>query len=359
MNTMNDDPIDTGNVNNNCSNNDDDDDSTIDNNCDDSEGSTATTTSTTATITSKTNTFDTAQRSLLRHKHPKLSWPTWCLRQFTFLFVKFVFCFAFYALQFQSHQIEGPPVNPSLYEHLQEFRKESRQSRHEIVMLQQQSMIRSRKLAENSAAEADRDSMWKPLEGQCATAESSSDLMIDPFPESFDSVFYRAAHEQHTGGYDHYLEHGRENGWSCTRGQYMRDIINSEIIPVLPGSVLEIGPFINPLLRNNNSNSTSESTGKIKYFDVRDWEGSKTKAEELGFIPSPDPVVIDYVDASGDLSVIAQQNNNNDMQKGDVKFSMVVSANVIGVQLNLVRHLQQVGNLLSEGGYYTVLVRDT
>jgi hypothetical protein len=280
--------------------------------------------------------FDNSQRT----KKQTISWGTWFLRQFCFLTIKFAFCFAFYNLHYHSSQIESPPANPTLQEHLSEFRKESRTSRHELVM---QSMLRSRKLAENSEEDGvlggHQAYTWEPLETQC----SASDI-LDPFPESFDSVFYRAQHEE---DYDHYITYGRENGWNCTRGQYMRDIIGTEIVPVLPGNTLEIGPFINPLIRN------TESSKKVRYFDVMDWEGSKKKAEESGYIPSPDPVKIDYIDALGDLSSIALAGGQ------DAKFSMVVSSNVIGVQLDLVRHLQQVGNLLVEGGYYTVLVRTT
>lgn len=286
------------------------------------------------TIQESNDIFDNAQRT----KKPTLPWSTWLVRQFCFLTIKFAFCFAFYTLHYQSHQIENPPTNPSLQGHLTEFRQTSRTSQHELTL---QAKVRSRKLTESSNKEEESESsrhsfIWEPLKSQCGAYD-----LIDPFPDSFDSVFYRANYNE---DYNHYSAYGRENGLICTRGQRMRDIIGTEIIPLLPDNVLEIGPFINPLIRN-----TAGST-KIRYFDIMHWESAKKVAEELNYVVSPDPIQVDYVAPSGDLSAIAREEEK-------VNFSMVVSSNVIGVQLDLVRHLQQVESLLLEGGYYTILVR--
>jgi hypothetical protein len=278
--------------------------------------------------------FDLTQRNIA----PKKSCSVWAYRQLAFLVLKIGFFFAFYAIQFRSHQITRPPLNPALHAQLAEFRAASRTSLHEHTLLQ------TRRLGTSNVTDPNlltRPYEWKPLGSQCLASE-----MLDPFPESFDEVFYRAAHAEDR---EHYITSGRENGWNCSRGQYMRNIINEEIALALPGKILEVGPFINPMVRN-----VANGTGKVQYFDVADWNTLQTMALQEGYTPSPDPVEITYVASSGDLSVIGA----NLAEDAKPKFSMVVSSNVIGVQRDLVRHLQQVNALLEEGGYYTMAVPD-
>ena len=284
---------------------------------------------------------DDSNFNLSQRSSAAFSWAVWFCKQSGYLVIKFAFCFAFYTLQFKSNQVyhsSTPPIKPGLQEQLSEFRAASRSSRHE----QEIQLRAARKLAEKDLDEEFRTQLyaWTPLETKCAAVNE----MIDPFPDSFDKVFYHRAHAQ---DYEHYEAHGRANGWNCTRGQYIRDIINTEIVPVLPGNVLEIGPFINPLVRSESDKN------KVKYFDIADWSTLESIAESHGYHPSPDPVVIDYVDSTGNLASITGLNNAAERPK----FSMVVSANVIGIQRDLTRHLQQVGELLEEGGFYTMVVR--
>lgn len=179
---------------------------------------------------------------------------------------------------------------------------------------------------------------WKAIEDQC----SARGLRIDPFPDSFEPALYE---EIYGAGrdYHHYIEVGRKEGFECTRGQRMKEVINMEILPKFieavrrdRGSVLEIGPFLNPML----------VADEVKYFDVLDLEGLKERAKNVGY-PEINPVKIDYVSATGDLSVIPESNS----------FTLVAGSNVLSHQVDLVRHMQQVGRLLKEGGYYAMTVR--
>lgn len=180
---------------------------------------------------------------------------------------------------------------------------------------------------------------WKPIEDQC----SARGLRIDPFPGNFDPVLY----EENYGvgsDYHHYIEIGRKQGFEATRGQRMKEIVNTEILPKFieavrrdKGMVLEIGPFVNPMLVADD----------VKYFDVLDLEGLKERAARVGY-PEVNPVNIDYVSPTGDLSVIPERE----------AFSLVASSNVLIHQVDLILHLQQVGELLKEGGYYAMTLAD-
>lgn len=99
---------------------------------------------------------------------------------------------------------------------------------------------------------------------------------------------------------------------------------------------LEIGPLNRPLLRGEN----------IKYFDLQDTSDLKSKAKNEGLDPNTVPE-IDFHHEEGDLAVI------------DEKFDSVVSAHVIEHQPDLIRHLQNVSNLLkSNSGLYSLIIPD-
>ncbi len=103
------------------------------------------------------------------------------------------------------------------------------------------------------------------------------------------------------------------------------------------GSVLEIGPFYNPICRGEN----------IKYFDILSQAELIQRAEDiienqdLSNIPN-----IDFVSPTGDLSIINE------------KFDVIVSSHVIEHQLDLIKHLNMVNSLLNEGGSYYLIVPD-
>ncbi len=102
------------------------------------------------------------------------------------------------------------------------------------------------------------------------------------------------------------------------------------------GSVLEIGPFDQPIMRGPN----------VKYFDVMDQQDLVARARDCGRKEDGCPH-IDYVSNRGDLSVVTEE-----------KFDSVISSHCIEHQPNLIRHLNQVLDVLRPGGRYYVIVPD-
>jgi predicted SAM-dependent methyltransferase len=102
------------------------------------------------------------------------------------------------------------------------------------------------------------------------------------------------------------------------------------------GRVLEIGPFDQPIVRG----------AQVKYFDVMDQQALIERARDCGRNQEGCPH-IDYVSDRGDLSVIT-----------DEKFDSVISSHCIEHQPDLIRHLNQVFDILQPGGKYFVIVPD-
>lgn len=188
--------------------------------------------------------------------------------------------------------------------------------------------------------------MWSPLavdSVQCGPTKSGG-IWLDPFPESFDAELYKTLHGE---DYDHYVKVGRKKGLECTKGQHMKEMFNAEILPAFETYIdslneqqdkliLEIGPFLSPMIIGGDH---------VKYFDLMNLEGLRERAAAVGY-PEVHPVNITYVHANGDLGSIMERE----------RFLLVASSNVLPNQLDLVRHLQDVGNLLLDGGYYAVTV---
>jgi SAM-dependent methyltransferase len=106
--------------------------------------------------------------------------------------------------------------------------------------------------------------------------------------------------------------------------------------PHASSSVLEIGPFDQPIIRGIN----------VKYFDVKDQQALIARARECGRKPEGCPF-IDYVSDRGELTVII-----------DEKFESIVSSHCIEHQPDLIRHLNQVFDVLMPGGRYYLIVPD-
>ena len=106
------------------------------------------------------------------------------------------------------------------------------------------------------------------------------------------------------------------------------------LIP-LTSSVLEIGPFAQPVLRGPH----------VRYVDVLSTEDLRKRARALGMDETKVPT-ISWVSNGSDLSVV------NDT------FDAVVSSHAIEHQPDFVGHLNQVADLLKPDGRYYVLVPD-
>lgn len=100
-------------------------------------------------------------------------------------------------------------------------------------------------------------------------------------------------------------------------------------------SALEIGPFFTPLLRGAN----------VSYFDVLDRAALRERAKRIGG-KEEDVPEINFVSPTGDLAIVDRQ------------FDVVVSAHVIEHQPDLVRHLENVADILRPGGEYWLVVPD-
>lgn len=98
---------------------------------------------------------------------------------------------------------------------------------------------------------------------------------------------------------------------------------------------LEIGPYYTPVLKGGN----------VKYFDVLDKEHLIAKAG-IDKLPNDNIPEIDYVEPTGDLSIIED------------KFDVVFSSHNIEHQVDLIKHLNQVSNLLTNGGKFYLFIPD-
>ena len=98
---------------------------------------------------------------------------------------------------------------------------------------------------------------------------------------------------------------------------------------------LEIGPYARPLLTGPN----------VKYVDVYSTKELKKLAPAVGMDPEQVPN-INWVAKPSDLSCVNEH------------FGAVLSSHVIEHQPDLVRHLNQVSEILKHGGRYFVLIPD-
>lgn len=100
-------------------------------------------------------------------------------------------------------------------------------------------------------------------------------------------------------------------------------------------SALEIGPFFTPSLIGAN----------VSYFDVLDRTALRDRAASIGGDPADVPH-IDFVSPTGNLAIV------------DRKFEVVFSSHVIEHQPDLIKHLQDVADVLHSGGEYFLIVPD-
>lgn len=102
-------------------------------------------------------------------------------------------------------------------------------------------------------------------------------------------------------------------------------------------SILEIGPFYNPVCRGNN----------VKYFDILDHGALVERAKTIDTnIKVEDIPYIDYISPSGDLSIINET------------FDAILSSHTIEHQLDFIDHLQNTSKLLNNGGKYYLIIPD-
>ena len=168
-------------------------------------------------------------------------------------------------------------------------------------------------------------------------------MQID-FPPEFDIRYYQEIYPELNGIPDEavVIEHARryaeEQGRSTCildRSEYLRAFLKS-LISENPIKVLEIGPYDNPTCIGEN----------VKYFDVHDEKTLEKMALEAQRPFKNTPKKIHYVEPTGNLKIVNE------------KFDMVFSSHCIEHQPDLISHLQNVGDILNDGGYYVLLIPD-
>ena len=131
----------------------------------------------------------------------------------------------------------------------------------------------------------------------------------------------------------HFESHGRVEGRSGNSLLNRSDF--ASLAGHLGGLILEIGPFYSPLIRGENS----------RFADVLDKNSLMKRAEEVGGDPKSVPR-IDWLIDSGQLV------------DPPYEFTNCISSHVLEHQPNIVSHLQQVYELLPNGGRYFLLIPD-
>jgi SAM-dependent methyltransferase len=156
-------------------------------------------------------------------------------------------------------------------------------------------------------------------------------------PDEFEATTYQAlypdlAHLNASDLLTHYRTFGAKEGRTANRLRHRADF--SALVPSM-ATVLEIGPFCNPVVRGSN----------VSYADLLSQDELVARAKILGLNPSGAPR-IDYICPTGELSGI------------DRTFDIAISSHCLEHQYDLSGHLQEVGKLLVPGGAYFVLVPD-
>lgn len=154
------------------------------------------------------------------------------------------------------------------------------------------------------------------------------DFDLNCYIESNNDIDYEKIHDPLL----HWKSIGRNEGRSANKIKNrfdFIDLIDSRL------KILEIGPFVNPLIRSAN----------IKYADVLNRNELIARAEKSGrdFDDTPE---IDYVLKNLDFGVIED------------KFDYVISSHCIEHQPDLIGHLQGVDSILKDGSYYFLIIPD-
>ena len=155
-----------------------------------------------------------------------------------------------------------------------------------------------------------------------------------PLPPSFDADHYLAANPDLAiapgEAADHYARIGRGEGRIASPLALRENLIAS----IADGrSVLEIGPFCNPLLRGP----------AIAYLDVLDADQLRERAIAIGSDPAGCPDRIDYV---GGLEQVRR------------RFDAVISSHAIEHQPDLIHHLNEVERILEPDGQLCLIIPD-
>jgi hypothetical protein len=162
-------------------------------------------------------------------------------------------------------------------------------------------------------------------------------MSIATLPPVFDADYYRAAYPELSHLNDeelivHFQQTGITNGLIGTSG-----CLRSAVVSAAQSekSVLEIGPLNSPAMTGSN----------VKYLDAYDTEGLSKYASACGVDPAGVPS-IDYVSPTGEFDMV------------DQNFAAIFSSHNIEHIPDLVRHLNNVANILNNYGRYYIICPD-
>ena len=163
---------------------------------------------------------------------------------------------------------------------------------------------------------------------------------MEPFVQNFDPDFYKTLYSDiknfsDDNAFRHFIKYGIVEGRICSSLSHRKEFIkhfNYERAI----SVLEIGPFNNPIFTGKN----------VKYFDVLSSENLKVRCKDIGLESTRVPEVIHFVDPNGNLSIVNE------------KFELVIASHVIEHQPDLVSFLINVKSLLTSDGVAAFIVPD-
>ena len=161
-----------------------------------------------------------------------------------------------------------------------------------------------------------------------------------PLPPVFDHRYYashypNAANLSFKDACRHFLTIGKKRGYpgSPIAGYF-------SFIAWIAGlgceQILEIGPGVSPSFSGDN----------VFYFDVRNVEEFNTYARRKGIVDTQSLPSIDYYSKDGSLNVI-----NN-------KFDLIFSSHCIEHVYDIVKHINDVAQILAEDGSYCLVIPD-
>ncbi len=158
-------------------------------------------------------------------------------------------------------------------------------------------------------------------------------------PPDFDVSLYRSLHpDLIQAGFDdvgmaiHYAIHGKKEGRRCSNINNRIDFLN--ILPV-GTPILEIRPGFNPFVAGVD----------VFYFETLEYNQLLNAAKELN-VSEQNICEPDFVSPECDLNIINQQ------------FTAVVSNNDLGKHPDLIKHLQQIEQILSNDGLFFCILPD-
>lgn len=165
----------------------------------------------------------------------------------------------------------------------------------------------------------------------------SQSPFVDVEGIALDIEFYRSRHADLAGFddsriLDHFSKYGIREGRLPSTLSVRDGIIE---LCKQHESLLEIGPFNNPIVRGEN----------VSYFDILDKEALVERAKAIG-IDSHSIPEVQYSSPDGSLRGI------------DRKFDAVMSSHNIEHQVDLINHLREVSEILNDQGSYYLLIPD-